>query len=93
MPPVLSIVGLILAGVGLLFQIIGVATNEWVKGNNSNSGLWEFCLGNLCADIPDASETGKYLSLFLSVFPFNLWGYFFTFMAVFLLHLFVFFFE
>ena len=30
-----------------------------------------------------------FLSLSLSAFPLNLWGYFFTFVAVFLLHLFI----
>ena len=63
MPPILVIVGLVCAGVGLLFQIIGVATPEWYTYTASSidvtAGLWKFCLSNTCADLPSSSETGE----------------------------------
>ena len=63
MPPVLAIVGLVCAGVGLLFQIIGVATTGWLTfsgfGLDITSGLWKSCAGDNCVDIPSAAETGE----------------------------------
>ena len=63
MPPILAIVGLVCAGVGLLFQIIGVATTEWLTfsgfGTDFTSGLWKSCTGDTCADITSAAETGE----------------------------------
>ena len=62
-PPILAIVGLVCAGVGLLFQIIGVATTGWLIfsgfGVDVSSGLWQSCAGDLCVDIPSAGEMGE----------------------------------
>ena len=63
MPPILAIVALVCAGVGLLFQIIGVATTGWLifsgPGVDVSSGLWQSCAGDLCVDIRSAAETGE----------------------------------
>ena len=64
MPPILAIVALVCAGVGLLFQIIGVATTGWLTssgpGVDISSGLWKSCAGDICADIPPEDRTGEY---------------------------------
>ena len=63
MPPILAIVALVCAGVGLLFQIIGVATTGWLTfsgfGGDTNVGLWKYCSGSTCVDLPSVSETGE----------------------------------
>ena len=63
MPPILAIVGSVCAGVGLLFQIIGVATTGWLTfssfGVDVSNGLWKYCVGDTCVDITSAAETGE----------------------------------
>ena len=56
MPPIPGIIGIVCAGVGLLFQIVGVATPGWVDLNGSNSGLWQACVGGSCFNFNDLGE-------------------------------------
>ncbi|KAK7091667.1 lens fiber membrane intrinsic protein-like [Littorina saxatilis] len=57
MPPIPTLVGIVCAGVGLLFQIVGVATPGWIVVGTSSQGLWKYCYNDACntfsGDLPD----------------------------------------
>ncbi|KAK7091673.1 lens fiber membrane intrinsic protein-like [Littorina saxatilis] len=53
MPPIFSLVAMGCAGVGLIFQIVGVATPGWVTADSADveRGLWKICVNSVCGDI------------------------------------------
>ncbi|KAK7091665.1 hypothetical protein V1264_009321 [Littorina saxatilis] len=62
MPPIPTLVGIVCAGVALLFQIVGVATPEWSVVDTISRGLWKSCKNDVCTtyssdiDFPDWFE-------------------------------------
>ena len=72
MPPVSGVIGIVCAGVGLLFQIVGVATAGWITidlppgaGGSIDYGLWEICPpSGSCVDFP----IGKFFLFFVFLF-------------------------
>jgi hypothetical protein len=61
MPPIFVIIAIVCAAVGLIFQIVGVATTGWIvaKVGDAGFGLWEVCQLGVCISFPSSSVTGK----------------------------------
>ncbi|XP_070209815.1 lens fiber membrane intrinsic protein-like [Littorina saxatilis] len=64
MPPIPALVGMVCGGVGLIFQIVGLATPGWIVDGEYGFGLWRYCVENdMCADIDELGPFGEYLDV------------------------------
>ncbi|KAL8577254.1 hypothetical protein ACOMHN_022442 [Nucella lapillus] len=62
-PVVSTAIGLMQIGFMLVFTIVGLALPNWFNGSingvDVNFGLWKYCSGDTCIDLPDIIENSK----------------------------------
>ncbi|XP_070209814.1 lens fiber membrane intrinsic protein-like [Littorina saxatilis] len=63
MPPIPALVGIVCAGVGLIFLIVGVATPGWtvISDLSYTAGLWSICIDDTCYNDYVFHTFGDYL--------------------------------
>ncbi|GFR78188.1 hypothetical protein ElyMa_005844200 [Elysia marginata] len=51
-----TLAGAGILGLGCLFHIVGVSTNEWSTGDGASLGLWKVCSPTRCITIEEDSK-------------------------------------